>query len=262
MIRRVIKEFREKHEKRKKKRNAKYTEPLNSKPNVLDAFIAYNEYGGYSIPSNCISRPAVRRLLDGRAHEPDTIEYMRTHCGEGDIVHAGTFYGDFLPGLSSAISERARIWAFEPNYDNYRCAQMTIILNDLKNVELQNIGLGEKESTKRFRIQRPSGEHMGGGSQIVKEDDPWGGTIVNIKINSLDRCVPADRTVSIIQLDVEGYEEEALKGAAATIQRCLPILILEDENNSTDNDWFRNNITSLGYLQVDDIHNNKVFIRS
>lgn len=260
MIRRVIKELREKFEKRKRKRSAKYTEPVNSKPNVLDAFIAYNEYGGYCIPSNCITRPAVRRLLDGRAHEPNTIAYMRENCGKGDIVHAGTFYGDFLPGLSSALSKNAWIWAFEPNYESFRCAQITIILNDIKNVNLKNYGLGERESTKRFRTRRPSGEFMGGGSEIIKDDDPWDGTIVNINIKSLDTCVPTDRHISIIQLDVEGYEEQALKGSILTIKRCKPILILEDETDSTEDNWFRDNIKSLGYSRVDQLHNNKVFI--
>ncbi len=260
MIRRVIKELRVKLEKREKKRNARYTEPINSKANVLDAFIAYNEYGGYCIPSNCITRPAVRRLLDGRAHEPNTIKYMRENCGKGDIVHAGTFFGDFLPALSSAISEKARIWAFEPNFDNYRCARMTIILNDLKNVNLKNLGLGEEKATKRLRIQRPSGEFMGGGSEIIKDNDQGGGTIVDIPIKSLDSCIPADRNISIIQLDVEGYEEQALKGAIATIKRCKPILILEDETDSTEDDWFQDNIKSLGYSKMGEIHRNKLFI--
>lgn len=259
MIRRIIKEIRETLIKRQEKRNAKHTAPVNSNHNLFDAFIAYNEYGGYSIPSNCITRPAVKRLLNGGAYERNTIEYMRDHCGEGDIIHAGTFFGDFLPGLSSAMSDNARIWAFEPSYNNYRCAQMTMILNDLKNVDLKNIGLGEKKSTETLRIQRPSGEHMGGGSEIVTDDDPWGGTMIHIEINSIDNCIPEDREISIIQLDVEGYEEQALKGAISTIRRCKPILILEDEIDSTEDDWFKDNIQLLGYSQVDEIHNNKIF---
>lgn len=259
MIRRIIKEIRETLTKRQEKRNAKYTEPVNSTHNLFDAFVAYNEYGGYCIPANTITRPAVKRLLNGGAYERNTIEYMREHCGEGDIVHAGTFFGDFLPALSSELSENALIWAFEPNYNNFRCAKMTVILNDLKNVDLKNVGLGEEKSTEALRIQRPSGEHMGGGSEIVKDDDPWGGTMTQISIESLDECIPDDREISIIQLDVEGFEEQALKGAISTIKRCKPILILEDETDSTEDEWFAKNVRSLGYTQVDEIHNNKIF---
>lgn len=258
MIRRIIKNIRETLNKRKKKRNAKYTEPLNFDHNLFDAFIAYNEYGGYCIPADCINRVVVKRLLNGKAYERNTIEFMKKNCRDGDIVHAGTFFGDFLPGLSKGLSEGAILWAFEPGYTNFRCAQMTIILNDLQNICLNNFGLGEEKTSEALRIQRPNGEHMGGGSEIVR-DDPWGGTMIHIDIKSLDSCIPEDRDISIIQLDIEGYEEYALKGALSTINRCRPILILEDETDSTEDEWFEDNIKSLGYSQIDEIHNNKIF---
>lgn len=42
----------------------------------------------------------------------------------------------------------------------------------------------------------------------------------------MDSIVPPDRRVRILQLDVEGYEAQALQGAAETIRRCRPVLIL------------------------------------
>nr|NIM22361.1 hypothetical protein [Candidatus Latescibacterota bacterium]NIO78565.1 hypothetical protein [Candidatus Latescibacterota bacterium] len=73
--------------------------------------------------------------------------------------------------------------------------------------------------------------------------------------------VPMDRSVSIIQLDVEGFEKEALAGALSTIQRCRPIIILEDLQTSTliDSDWFAENVKSLGYEFTRNLHGNKVF---
>lgn len=258
-LKKVVRKLKPENFKTDKRKKPKHFKPVNSNSNLMDGFIAYNEHGGYCLPTNCASRPAVRKLLAGKAYEPLTIEYMIENCGEGDIVHAGSFFGDFLPGLSSGISKHACIWAFEPNYDNFRCAQITTILNDLDNVVLKNFGLGEKSSTERLRIQRPTGEHMGGGSEIVRKDDKKGGNIVDIEIRRLDDCIPDDRNISIIQLDVEGYEEEALKGAMGIIGRCKPILILEDENDSTEKDWFKNNVLVMGYSQIDEIHNNKVF---
>ena len=52
------------------------------------------------------------------------------------------------------------------------------------------------------------------------------------------------RNVSIIQLDVEGFEQPALKGAMTTIARCRPILILE---TLADHTWFTERILCLGY---------------
>jgi hypothetical protein len=65
-----------------------------------------------------------------------------------------------------------------------------------------------------------------------------------------------ERHVSIIQLDVEGFEQPALMGAMETIKRCKPILILE---NCPEPDWLAENILSLGYRISGNLHKNTVF---
>lgn len=44
---------------------------------------------------------------------------------------------------------------------------------------------------------------------------------------TLDEIIPADRHIGVIQLDIEGYEADALKGARDTVRRCQPIIVLE-----------------------------------
>ena len=45
---------------------------------------------------------------------------------------------------------------------------------------------------------------------------------------TVDEAVPTDRHVGVLELDVEGHEQQALAGAMRTIERCRPLLILED----------------------------------
>ena len=104
----------------------KFTQPLPSAAGGLSAVIAYNEFGGYVIPNESIDRPAAQSVLSGAVWEKTTIEYMIAQAGGGDIVHAGTYFGDFLPALSVGIAPGAKVWAFEPNSVNYRCAAMTV----------------------------------------------------------------------------------------------------------------------------------------
>ena len=75
--------------------------------------IAENRYGSYSVPEGLDHRPAVRLVKAGDVYEPDTIAFMRDHAGAGDVIHAGTFFGDFLPGLSAAMAKGAKIWAYQ-----------------------------------------------------------------------------------------------------------------------------------------------------
>jgi Methyltransferase FkbM domain len=70
---------------------------------------------------------------------------------------------------------------------------------------------------------------------------------------TVDETVPSDRKVSIIQLDVEGFEKPALAGALMTIQRCKPIIILE---TLPEEGWLSENIMRLGYRIAGTVHGN------
>jgi len=200
-----------------------------------------------------------QKILKGDVFEPETIKYMMEHAGEGDIVHAGTFFGDFLPALSRAIHKDGHIWAFEPNSENYRCAQITMILNGISNVHLINSGLGAKSSRAEMLIADNKGRGLGGSSKIVVSGIEKPG-MESINIVALDEVIPQDRRISILQLDVEGYEEQALKGAMKVIERCRPILILEDDHNVTRGIWFKNNILPLGYKISGKLHYNALVL--
>ncbi|ELR96285.1 FkbM family methyltransferase [Gloeocapsa sp. PCC 73106] len=224
---------------------AKLSKPYYSSNNTLSCTIAYNKFGGYCIPRSSIHRPAAQKILKGDIHEKETIEFMTSKCGQGDIVHAGTFYGDFLPALSAACSPTAKVWAFEPNPESYRCASITIMINNLSNINLINAGLGSTKNFATLVTKDHRGVNLGGGSTIqeLNSSEVDRGAIT-VPIVTLDEILPEDRQVSVIQLDVEGYEKQALAGAMKTIQRCLPIIILE---TVPEDSWMSENILSLGY---------------
>lgn len=212
------------------------------------------------MPLSSVHRPVPKKILANKVHEPETIQFMASNCGNGDIVHAGAYFGDFFPALSSAVSNEAKVWAFEPNAENFRCAEITIAINALKNIEFFNAGLGARTETLRLQTVDEKGKSLGGASKII---DSFQANINSEKteILTVDGVVDSDRNVTVIQLDVEGYEKEALIGAEKTIRRCLPIIILEDwrKSNLIESEWFEKNIISLGYQQTERLHGNKVF---
>lgn len=226
---------------------------------VLQCCIAYNPYGGYCVPLSARHRPAAQRIFDGQVWEPDTLAFLTSHATDGDIVHAGTFFGDFLPALSRACAPTARVWAFEPNSESYRCAQVTLGINGLQNVELLNAGLGERRGKLPMLVADPRGKALGGGSRIIAEPpDPTAARHSElVSVVTVDDVVPADRSVSLIQLDVEGFEQPALAGALETIRRCKPILVLETV--PADEHWLAENIVSLGYRVAGKVHGNTIW---
>ena len=234
----------------------KHTNPmLNSKS--LGGVVAYNKFGGYFLPLQSIHRPASQATLRGIVWESETIDYLVKNCEGGDIIHAGTYFGDFLPALSQACDENNLIWAFEPNQENYRCAEITCLINKLDNVNLYNAGLGALNSSALINTLDSEGKSMGGSSKIIDKDSSIDSIHTEeIKMVSLDTIIPQERNISILQLDIEGYEKEALMGAMDILKRCHPTLLLE--NPLPDSSWLEQNILSLGYEFIKEVQGNSI----
>lgn len=230
---------------------------FNFDSNVLQVKIAYNKFGAYCIPLSSVHRNAVKEVANGGVYEKDTLEFIRENAGDGDVVHAGAFFGDFIPAISRFISINSKLWAFEPNYESFRCAQITMKLNNLKNVSLTFAGLGDDNSEKSI-IVNENGKYLGGGSRIVNSKNSENTNLV--RVLKLDDFIPKERKISIIQLDVEGYEFQALMGGLNIIQRDKPILVLEDNNEAKNLPWFKENILGIGYEYLGRVHLNDIYV--
>jgi FkbM family methyltransferase len=223
-----------------------------SHPAALSCIFASNDYGSYCVPRASHHRPAAQRILRGKVWERETIAFMREHCGKGDIIHAGTYFGDFLPGLAGGLGEGALIWAFEPNNESYRCASITVELNALQpRVKLTHAALGPNPGTVKISVLDGAGHPLGGGSHV---HDQGNETVTQI---ALDTFIPRGRRVSILQLDVEGYEEQALRGSEQLIRRDKPILIIE---TVPAGDWFAKLLQDCGYTLKQKLGINSAFV--
>lgn len=222
----------------------------------MGALLAENKYGKYSVPENLEHRPAVRLVTAGDVYEPKTIRFMAENAGDGDIIHAGTFFGDFLPGLAQGMADGKKVWAFEPNPNSFENATKTVKLNKIKNVDVQNYALSSSTGTLLFRTFDENGKPMGGHAHCVPEMAEGVEEVASIR---LDDVVPMDRKVSILQLDVEGHERAALLGARGIIDKWKPILVLEEFKRPR---WIRRHFGHHGYRLVGRLHGNRVFATS
>ena len=225
---------------------------------ILDCCIAYNRYGGYCIPASGYFHSAPQSIYRGGIWEPATVEYIRQHHPGGDLIHAGTFFGDLLPAAAPVVDT---LWAFEPVRESYRCAQITCLLNGLENVRLHNHGLGAERAEKTMRIRDGYyNESMGGGSRIVEAGEIDPAIAQKVEVAAIDDLIPEDRQVGTIHLDIEGFEQQALAGGLQTIERCRPLLIIETLPEPA---WIEAHLSPLGYRMLPDrIDDNHIFISS
>ncbi len=224
---------------------------------IPDGILGANEHGAYCVPRSSAHRPVSRTILAGEVWERDSLDLVRGADPAGDIVHAGTFFGDFLPALARSRAGGALVWAFEPSRENFRCAQMTAMLNDLQNVVLRHAALGDSCGAALLATSTHAGLASGGGSHLVEDpaelDD--GRNHEEVDLLAIDEVIASDRPVAVIQLDVEGHERLALEGAMLTIERCRPLIMLE---SPPPQEWLAEHLEPLGYRTSESVDANVV----
>lgn len=106
-----------------------------------------------------------------------------------------------------------KIYAFEPLLDDYERGLHRLNMCQYKNVELYNYGLWDSDSVIGF-------ERRENGSSSVVIDDTN-----KIHTCSIDKLLN-NEPVSLIKLDIEGAEYNAIVGAKRTIEMYSPVLMI------------------------------------
>lgn len=196
----------------------------------------------YYVPRYGAHRPVARRILREAYAAPSLHELVATVMSRrpGSMVHAGTFFGDMLPSFSRKT--RGTVYAFEPVLENYLLARTATIENDLQNVILMHAGLGTAPGLARIETRGPH-RHRGGSSQIIANPHRHTFRVQPVSLVSIDQFAIAD--LSLIQLDVEGYELPVLQGAVESIRKHQPVIVVEDDRNNCG-EFLR----ELGYAEV------------
>lgn len=155
------------------------------------------------------------------AFSKETLQRIR----QKDIIDVGGFIGDSAIIFEREFTER-NIYSFEPTSKNYALMQETLRLNDSKRIIPIHQGLGIKSENLKIRF-------FGGASHIdlrgQSED------LESISITTLDEFVRENKLeVGFIKVDIEGFEQEFLKGARETIESQKPAMLLSIYHNGSD----------------------------
>jgi FkbM family methyltransferase len=209
----------------------------------LDFTIRTVGRNSYFIPGYATHRPACKNLLKGKLHEPRTHKLVDLvmRYRPGNMVHAGTFFGDMLPSFSAKCP--GTVFAFEPVLENYILAKLTVLENNLGNVLLSNSALGSAYAISSIEVANENGTHKGGSSTVRSQ-------IVSDAQHQLVTILPIDslphENLTLFHLDVEGFELQALAGAERIIQKNKPVLLLEDNLNNCRDFLQNHGYTHLG----------------
>jgi FkbM family methyltransferase len=193
------------------------------------------------------ARPVV--LRDVLTDVPRVLSHVE---GRTCIVQAGGNVGVYALALADYFR---RVITVEPDEQNVHCLWKNLAARDVfKRVDARNAAFGEDVGHCVIDAFEPDNC---GAHRIAEADD--GVVVLPIDALGLLAC-------DCIWLDVEGFELPALKGAAETIAKWSPVIVIEDkglgahfgEPLGAAAAW----LLDLGYSQVDAFGNDKIFKRT
>lgn len=145
------------------------------------------------------------------------------------IMDIGAFIGDSALVLSSYTDKN--VYSFEASPSNFELMRKTIELNHKTNIIPENMVLGsEKNSTCVINLAKQIS-----CNSINKNDGFNYVDTFEVKATTLDDFVEKNGLeVGLIKVDIEGAEQDFLKGAIKTIMEQKPALIISIYHNADD----------------------------
>jgi FkbM family methyltransferase len=168
------------------------------------------------------------------------VELFRQVVRPGDVVvEVGANFGAHTVFLAQQVGPEGLVLAFEPQRIVFQVLCANIALNSIPNVSCLHQAVGaENGSIKVPPLDYSRTNNFGGlalGAYEVGEPVP----VVPLDGFQLKRC-------NFLKVDVEGMEEQVLRGAVQTIERFKPVMYVENDKTEKSADLIRY-IDSLGY---------------
>ena len=133
------------------------------------------------------------------------------------------------------LAARCRVMAFEPQPELFK-----ILIENCPGADCRNVALSSSAGTAIMPRLRYGARGNYGGASLGTRSELGS---INVECITLDSL---ELDVSFIKLDVEGHELEVLRGGLDTLNRCSPIIYMEDDRPGKSA-ALREFLGSLGY---------------
>jgi FkbM family methyltransferase len=155
-------------------------------------------------------------------HEFEEMAFVLHVLRPDDLfVDVGANIGSYTILAAGAVG--ARCVSFEPDRDTMQSLQRNVLANSLgSRVELRQSVVGRSEGIAQFTSGGDTLNHVADGSEAGA---------IRTQMTTLDTALEG-RSPQVLKIDVEGYEQEVIAGAAKTLASREIIAVIMETNGS------------------------------
>lgn len=144
------------------------------------------------------------------------------YASDDVLIDGGAYIGDSIfDFIKLRQNQYHKIIAFEPDKDNYNALCDNLKRHSINRVEALNYGLYKEKTVLKFSA---AGSMMSAFSEDGSDE---------LEVETIDH-IAGNENVTMIKMDIEGSEMDALQGARETIARCRPILMISAYHKKDD----------------------------
>lgn len=144
----------------------------------------------------------------------------------GSFLDVGANIGAFAVPIARMFGQNAVV-AFEANASIAMLLSANAAVNGIDNLRARHLAIGEREQVVRFPVpDLAQAVNFGAIGLGQTRDAP----LEPVLMMPLDQCAPSN--VSVVKIDVEGYEPQVIEGAADLVRRQKPVFLIEASENT------------------------------
>lgn len=183
------------------------------------------------------TRPTQRNMaahiVNGSLYEPEVSLMLMRVLQEGDgVIDVGANVGFFTVLAAQLVGKTGRVYAFEPEQENFSCLARNIALNQLSNVVTYQAAVGDRLGTVELFINSDNdGGHAlwNPGAHSFNQLSRERVVTCVVEMVTLDSVLAGVSVpIKVAKIDAEGYEQHVLHGALELItQHRVPFVLAE-----------------------------------
>ncbi|WP_456440975.1 FkbM family methyltransferase [Psychroserpens sp.] len=200
----------------------------------LNKNITFKRKNGYKLKLSNSSLSLTYYADEGDYDEDNFISKI---LKPGDTyVDVGANIGSLVLTASISVSNSGKVVGIEAHPETFKNLEANIKLNKSKNIKLVQSAVGDRKGVLFF-----SNINSDDQNKVLLE--PKNG--IEVEVNTLDELLLEYQNVSVLKIDVEGYEKYVLEGAKETLNKTDVILFESWENHFSNFGYNTGNVIQI-----------------